>query len=137
MTFLCPGLPVKAIRTAATRYCGKTVTASSADGGAWAMTATGAPCWSFCLWLRTLSLKPRSASPRIRMKDALDGLLGCTAAGASGFPLLNGAIEIVDQISTNRHGGRLWVSANEPRDVVFQFTFPAAQERTHEINYAE
>ena len=46
-------LPVKAIRTAATRYCGKAVTASSADGGAWAMTATGAPCWSFCLWLRT------------------------------------------------------------------------------------
>jgi len=32
------------------------------------------------------------------------------------------------QTIINHHGGRLWVSANEPRGAVFQFTLPAAQE---------
>jgi PAS domain S-box-containing protein len=32
------------------------------------------------------------------------------------------------QTIINGHGGRLWMSANEPRGAVFQFTLPAAQE---------
>jgi PAS domain S-box-containing protein len=32
------------------------------------------------------------------------------------------------QTIIKHHGGRLWVSANEPRGAVFQFTLPAAQE---------
>jgi PAS domain S-box-containing protein len=32
------------------------------------------------------------------------------------------------QTIINHHGGRLWVSANEPRGAVFQFTLPAAQD---------
>jgi signal transduction histidine kinase len=32
------------------------------------------------------------------------------------------------QTIINHHGGRLWVSANEPQGAVFQFTLPAAQE---------
>src|SRR5260370_14533532 len=32
------------------------------------------------------------------------------------------------QTIINGHGGRLWISANEPRGPVFQFTLPAAQE---------
>jgi signal transduction histidine kinase len=32
------------------------------------------------------------------------------------------------QTIINGHGGRLWVSANEPQGAVFQFTLPAAQE---------
>jgi hypothetical protein len=81
MTFLCPGLPVKAIRTAATRYCGKTVTASSADGGAWAMTAPGAPCWSFCLSLRTRLPQSSIGGPRIRIERCAGRIVGCATAG--------------------------------------------------------
>jgi signal transduction histidine kinase len=32
------------------------------------------------------------------------------------------------QTIINGHGGRLWMSANEPRGAVFQFTLPAAQQ---------
>src|SRR5229473_5937228 len=32
------------------------------------------------------------------------------------------------QTIINGHGGRLWISANEPRGAVFQFTLPAVQE---------
>src|SRR6266849_6388922 len=34
------------------------------------------------------------------------------------------------QTIINGHGGRLWMSANEPRGAVFQFTLPAAQENS-------
>jgi hypothetical protein len=104
------------------------MTASSADGGAWAMTATGAPCWSFCLSLRTrLPQTLDRLAHACELKGALDGLWAVRPLSPSGFPLLT-ARERVDQISTNGHGARLWASANEPRDVVFQFTLLAAQE---------
>jgi hypothetical protein len=86
------------------------------------MTAPGAPCWSFCLSLHpTLSNLDRPAHA-YELKDALDGLWAVRPLRSLAF---RGALES-DQISTNGHGGRLWVSANEPRDV--QFTLPAAQE---------
>jgi len=34
------------------------------------------------------------------------------------------------QTIINGHGGRLWMSANEPRGAVFQFTLPAVQENS-------
>jgi signal transduction histidine kinase len=34
------------------------------------------------------------------------------------------------QTIINGHGGRLWMSANEPRGAVFQFTLPAVQEHS-------
>jgi len=34
------------------------------------------------------------------------------------------------QTIVNGHGGRLWMSANEPRGAVFQFTLPAVQENS-------
>jgi hypothetical protein len=83
------------------------MTASSADGGAWAMTATGAPCWSFCLSLRTrLPQTLDRLAHAYELKGALDGLWAVRPLSPSGFPLLT-ARERVDQISTNGHGGRL------------------------------
>jgi hypothetical protein len=91
-------------------------------------------------WSAVLVVLPVAAHPSpsnldrlahaYELKDALDGLRAVRPLKSLRLSALNGAIEIVDQISTNRHGGRLWVSANESRDVVFQFTFPAAQEDT-------
>jgi hypothetical protein len=52
--------------------------------------------------------------------------VGCAAAETLWLSALIGAIERVDQISTYGHGGRLCLSANEPRDV--QFTLPVTQE---------
>jgi hypothetical protein len=112
MTFLCPGLPVKAIRTAATRYCGKTVTASSADGGAWAMTALERRAGRSACRCAPVSLNPRSAAHAYELNDALDGLWAVRPLETLWLSALSGAIERVDQISTN---GRLWVGANEPR----------------------
>ncbi|MFZ0854838.1 MAG: hypothetical protein WAO08_37270 [Hyphomicrobiaceae bacterium] len=77
-------------------------------------------------WSAVLVVLPVAAHPS---RSNLDRLAHAyELKDALWLSALNSAIERVDQISTNRHGGRLWVSANEPRDVVFQFTLPAAQE---------
>jgi hypothetical protein len=84
-------------------------------------------------WSAVLVVLPVAAHPSpsnldrlahaYELKGALDGLWAVRPLETLWHSALSGAIERVDQISTN---GRLWLGANEPRDV--QFTLPAAQE---------